>query len=795
MSDIKKLFKSSVVYFIGNVLSKIMVFFLVPLYTKHIPATSFGYFDAATAIVQFVQGFLFLDIGATILRFMLDQEVLKESAINVGLTIFAGSMFLYAVSGIFVGIFANIEYVWYLLIYGAIGIANIVSSSIARGNNYSKYYAFTGVVSTFINVILNIILILVAKMDYKALYIALIASQAVQFMMLELKNKNFTTLHKLYYNKVLLKTMFRYALPLSVNIVAYWGLTSLNKVIISSMLGTAANGYLAIANKFTSMVYLLSTCFQLAWQELAFSKKNELSEKTGDYYSHAFKLLLKISMTGLLLILPAIAILLAIFPSFIDQQYNAAVALIPIAMAGAIMSIASSFLGSIFGGIKKTNIIFVSTLCGALINVGVIFALIKLGVGVQSSNIAFLIGFAVTVLIRTFLLYKYIKMKTNYLYFIIFTPFFIAVSYAFIKLPWYANLISIIFVVILSIFVFKKEIALIRSKLKKKSLKKGKSARESLLTDMHLKQEEENEGLINRASIELKEEASVNSVNFSEDKMSSEMDIKKLQNKLLEILKAFHEFCEINNLKYYITSGTLLGAIRHKGFIPWDDDIDVAMPDDDYRKLISIASKMEIYEIKERSIDSMFRTYGFMKMYDPRTTYIESMREHKEVRGVYIDIFPLNGFGNSYKKAVKSVSKIMFLKKLAYVNIGGHNRGNFIKSVYSYFIGKINIERIFNKMEKIAYKNKFISSEYVGNAYGVYGAKELFNISTIGEPTLYEFEGFKFYGVEDYDAYLTSVYGDYMKLPKEEDRKKHSIYFCDFDLPYKDYIKNKESMD
>lgn len=476
MSDIRKIVKSTGIYFVGNILSKVMVFFLVPLYTKYIDSTAFGYYDAATAIVQFLQNLIFMDIGAVILRYMFDLKENKGKAICVGMSMFFMCLIVYVVGGSITAVTAPVEYPWYLLAYGLVSMLAQISGYICRGYGNNVYYAVSGVVATLVSVSLNLLLILVAKMDYSSLYIASICSCFVQFAMLEIKNKSYKSLKKQYFDKPLLKEMFKYALPLAVNSVAYWGLTSLNKVLVSFLLGTAANGYLAIANKFTSAVYLLSTCFQLAWTELAYSKDNSLSKETGEYYTKALDLLIRVVMVGLALMLPAIKILLAIFPSFIDASYSTSIYLIPLAMGGAIVSIVSSFVGSIFGGIKKTNMVFVSTVIGTLVNAGLVVGLIYAGVGVQAANIGFLVGFFVNLVFRFIALKKCINLKVRYWYFLAFIPIYAGISFMFLYLKWYYLIIAIVVVIGLGILLFKNEIKILMQKIKDKKAKKAKKA-------------------------------------------------------------------------------------------------------------------------------------------------------------------------------------------------------------------------------------------------------------------------------------------------------------------------------
>ena len=127
-----------------------------------------------------------------------------------------------------------------------------------------------------------------------------------------------------------------------------------------------------------------------------------------------------------------------------------------------------------------------------------------------------------------------------------------------------------------------------------------------------------------------------------------------LQLKMLDMMSWYHNLCEKNNLKYYVVGGTALGTIRHKGFIPWDDDIDVGMPREDYEKFKELASNSDLsarYAIEFPSGKKDF-LYPYGKIYDTTTTLIEHTR-YKTKRGIFIDVFPLDGIGNDKDEATR----------------------------------------------------------------------------------------------------------------------------------------------
>lgn len=263
--------------------------------------------------------------------------------------------------------------------------------------------------------------------------------------------------------------------------------------------------------------------------------------------------------------------------------------------------------------------------------------------------------------------------------------------------------------------------------------------------------------------------------------------LRKLQLFQLECLADFHKMCEENNLKYYMIGGTLLGAIRHKGFIPWDDDIDLAMPREDYEKLIEISRNKKLSE------DYTVENYKFnpkMRCYFSRVIASEEARKrvgfkaNSELGLVLIDILPLDGTPNNSIAKKIYYSKAMMLRAVAGIsNLDikevDSNRSkleamllNVSKNLKIYKL--LNRKTIYNMLDKLYMKNS-VKSNFSGTITGAYKVKEIVPTNYWGNPTKYDFEDKKFYGPEMYDEYLTHMYGDYMVLPPEHKRKSHFV--------------------
>ena len=246
--------------------------------------------------------------------------------------------------------------------------------------------------------------------------------------------------------------------------------------------------------------------------------------------------------------------------------------------------------------------------------------------------------------------------------------------------------------------------------------------------------------------------------------MNKITDIKEVQSIELEMMKFIDELCRGNNLKYYLAYGTLIGAVRHKGFIPWDDDIDIIMPRPDYEKLIKLMEgdkKNYSLVCVEKNKDY---NYPWAKMVDTRTKLIELGKHQEEEIGIWIDIFPVDGLGNDKDKAVELAKKMIVQKYRIWTMHAFKNKG--IKGRIMNIIGR----QRFNKlMLHYAKKNNFYNSQIVGCIAG-WDLDELTKGEYYHETCEVDFEGCKFFAPKGYHELLTMWYGDYMKLPPEEER-------------------------
>ncbi|MBE5792269.1 MAG: LicD family protein [Clostridiales bacterium] len=274
-------------------------------------------------------------------------------------------------------------------------------------------------------------------------------------------------------------------------------------------------------------------------------------------------------------------------------------------------------------------------------------------------------------------------------------------------------------------------------------------------------------------------------------------ELKSLQLCELEILKEFIRICDKLKVKYYLLGGTLLGAVRHQGFIPWDDDIDVGMSREDYELFLKEGQKHlpEHYFLQTHHTDPEWPA-NFAKIRDSRTTFIESSVKNQQINhGVYIDVFPLDHFtSDEVKEKSFSRKNILMVRRISRVfTLPKENRKKplyrrcalFLIDALSYVLYP-TLQSALNARERLFKSIK--TGGLLANHCGAWGKKEIMPAEWYGEGTELSFEGLAVRGPIEYKKWLTQVYGDYMQLPPIEKRIAHHYNeVIDLKKSYKEY--------
>ena len=255
--------------------------------------------------------------------------------------------------------------------------------------------------------------------------------------------------------------------------------------------------------------------------------------------------------------------------------------------------------------------------------------------------------------------------------------------------------------------------------------------------------------------------------------MKKTINVEELKQIQLDILNFVDGYCKKNNLKYYLAYGTLLGAVRHKGYIPWDDDIDILMFREDYEKFVT-TFKDERYKVFATEVNDKY-PYPFAKVGDTTTYFEEEIKDVIDT-GVNIDVFPLDYLPEDKVKIVTKkrdfLQKIWIAKRLPRLKRRGFVK-NSILALSQFVLSIISVHKIVASLERNAQLAAIRGGKKLcGNL--VYGAGiDVYPISDYDKSVNIEFEG-KFYPCpHNYDDVLTIMYGDYLQLPPKDKQVSH----------------------
>lgn len=261
------------------------------------------------------------------------------------------------------------------------------------------------------------------------------------------------------------------------------------------------------------------------------------------------------------------------------------------------------------------------------------------------------------------------------------------------------------------------------------------------------------------------------------------LDLEEIKKLSFAVLCAVRDLCDAHGLRYSLTGGTLIGAIRHQGFIPWDDDIDIMMPRPDYDRLIQIV-KQTGAEFELLCLETCGENYGYpfaKACYKGTLVQERGIQESNTPLGVYVDIFPVDGAGNHYCTAKLWCGMFQILHGLKLTANWTSYRRSKLRKWYvepmryvCYLISKLLGRKWLGRaINCFLHGKEYAKCAYVGRLTGDYGTKEIMPRDFFDRCIEVTFEGENFKAITEYDRFLTILYGNYMMLPPKEKQVTH----------------------
>ena len=410
----KKLLSDSLLFTISNFGSKILVFFLVPLYTNILSTEEYGVVDTITSMTSLLVPVLTLLVSEAVLRFALDKSKNQQQVLSVGMVLILGSSLLMLCCAPLAGLirgewsFMGKYWFWLVAVYFCNGL-NHCLANYTRGLDKTELFAVSGILYTAVLIAANLLYLLVFKMGTVGYLLAILTADVCCIFHKVLFGGYAKTVLQLSFPKDLAKEMLRYSIPMIPSTVAWWVMQLSDKYVIIGACGLAVSGIYSVSYKIPSIMSVITNVFTQAWQVSAI--KSHGDKDNTEFVSTVYNM-----VTMFVVAISSVLILLSKHLGYIlfNEGFFTAWLYVPLLVVAYMFSGLSGVLASVYSAQKKTGMLFVSTSVGAALNIVLNIILIP-KFGVMAAAYTTLLGFFVTWLVRTIHIRTLIKMQVNYI--------------------------------------------------------------------------------------------------------------------------------------------------------------------------------------------------------------------------------------------------------------------------------------------------------------------------------------------------------------------------------------------
>lgn len=408
-SRYKSLLKDTVIFGLGNLGTKLILFLMVPLYTNFMSDAEYGIADLVFTIAQLMAPFLSVVIFDAIIRFGLSEKEKKEDIILVGAIVWALAALLGLILTPVIGLYkAMAEWKWYLYIYVISSIADSIGYCYLKAKGKNKIYALLSVVQTGLMASLNVFFLVYRSMGIRGYLLAYILSEITVDICLFAAAGIGPDLRKARFDRDLFRRMVLFSAPLILNNVSWWVIQSSDKVMVEAMISAAALGIYTAAAKIPALINVMVTIFQQAWGISAVKEYESSNDR--EYYSTVLRyLFLFISAACIFFV----AIMKIFMSHYVGKDFFEAWHYVPLLLVSAVFAGVAGYFGSMYSALKKSVNNMLSTATAAVVNIAVNFLLIP-PLGIWGAVIGTLVAYITIAFFRLFDVKRFVAIDVKW---------------------------------------------------------------------------------------------------------------------------------------------------------------------------------------------------------------------------------------------------------------------------------------------------------------------------------------------------------------------------------------------
>lgn len=404
MNSYKKLLNNSFVFAVGNLGSKLVSFFLVPLYTYYLSSSEYGTVDLTITTVNMLLPIVTFSVFEAILRFIMDKDDESEKVLSNALLIsflgFLASLLFYPVLSYYNVFGKDLKYLYAILLVQVIAI---MFSNYARAIGMVKVFSINGILLTFSTGLFNILFLARYNLGIEGYYWALILSYTISSVYLFVCTRAIGNIRYYHINSGIIKKVLSFSVPMVPSTIMWWLINASSRYFIRIFVGVSANGLFAVASRIPSLLSIVNQVFNQAWQLSAVEEYSK--ENKNEFYSNVFNTLaslMLIACSGVLLFLKPL------FSYLFSMEYYEAWQIVPFLLLGSVFSSFSAFFGTTYFVAKQTKAYFNTSIYGGISSLVLNAVLIPV-FGTIGAGVSSMLSFLLMYLVRYYDTKKYIQ--------------------------------------------------------------------------------------------------------------------------------------------------------------------------------------------------------------------------------------------------------------------------------------------------------------------------------------------------------------------------------------------------